>query len=261
MNPLQLFVIGWLAVALIMTITFQFAWTRGNAGIVDVVWTYAIGLLALFYTFANNIDFNWRQAATLSLVLFWSLRLGTYLWLRVANEEEDGRYQSLKQKWKGNLKRKLFFFFQMQAVADSFLSIAILVAIFNPTPFGALTDYIGISIALIAIIGEGIADNQLQRFRSQSDNAGKTCRDGLWRYSRHPNYFFEWLYWWSFPLLALGSAAWPLALLSPLALLYLILKVTGIPPTEEQALLKRGDDYRTYQNETNAFFPWFRKRT
>ncbi len=261
MNPWILFISGWFSIAMIMTITFRFAWLRNNAGIVDVVWTYSIGILGIYYALAGPLGFGIRQTVVLLLVLFWSIRLGAYLWIRIANEEEDGRYKSLKNAWKDNLKKKLFIFFQMQAIADSLLSIAILIAILNPSPFGSFTDYAGIAIALIAIIGESISDKQLHSFRTKSENKGKTCRNGLWRYSRHPNYFFEWLYWWSFPLLAYGSSSWMLALISPIALLYLILKVTGIPPTEAQAILKRGDDYKSYQKETSAFFPWFYKNT
>lgn len=108
--------------------------------------------------------------------------------------------------------------------------------------------------------GVALADWQLARFKSQADSRGKTCRAGLWRYSRHPNYFFEWLHWCAYLLLALGGPYSWLAAITPLVLLYFLLFVTGIPPTEKQALASRGDDYRDYQRTTSPFVPWFPRK-
>jgi steroid 5-alpha reductase family enzyme len=105
-----------------------------------------------------------------------------------------------------------------------------------------------------------LADRQLARFKRRPESRGKTCREGWWRYSRHPNYFFEWLHWWSYVALAVGANYWWLTLLSPSVMLYILLKVTGIPPTEAQALASRGEDYRQYQRTTSAFVPWFPKK-
>ena len=113
---------------------------------------------------------------------------------------------------------------------------------------------LGICVWVISVTGETIADNQLANFRSMSQNQGKTCRNGLWRFSRHPNYFFEWLHWWSYVLLGQGSA---LTWLGPPLMLLFLFRVTGIPYTEIQAVKSRGDDYRNYQKTTNVFFPWF----
>jgi len=115
-------------------------------------------------------------------------------------------------------------------------------------------------IWLLAVGGETLADRQLAAWRADPAHRGRTCRAGLWRYSRHPNYFFEWLHWWSYPLLAWGSPEWWLTLLGPALMLYTLLKVTGIPYTEQQALASRGDDYRAYQRTTSAFVPWFPKQ-
>jgi steroid 5-alpha reductase family enzyme len=91
-------------------------------------------------------------------------------------------------------------------------------------------------------------------------NRGHTCRDGLWRYSRHPNYFFEWLHWWAYVPLSLGAAGGWATILAPLVMLFFLFCVTGIPATEAQALQSRGADYRQYQRTTSAFFPWFPRR-
>ena len=101
-----------------------------------------------------------------------------------------------------------------------------------------------------------LTDRQLAQFRAIPDHRGKTCRVGWWRYSRHPNYFFEWLHWWSYVVLAAGSPFWWATLAAPATMLYLLFRVTGIPPTEAQALASRGEDYRSYQRTTSMFFPW-----
>ncbi len=249
---------GYLLVAIAMALAWLRAIQINKAGIVDVVWTFALGFLALFY-FATlgTENIGARQWIVLALVMAWSLRLGFYLHRRVGSESDDSRYHTLKEHWKGIANIKFFTFFQLQAVADSFLSIAFLIALRNNVPFGSVWDWIAILIAVTAVVGEGVADRQLKRFKANPANAGKTCREGLWRYSRHPNYFFEWVYWWSFPFFAIHSDWFWITLLSPLAMLLLVLKVTGIPHTERQALKRRGEDYRRYQNETSPFIPWF----
>ncbi len=125
----------------------------------------------------------------------------------------------------------------------------------NQTELGVL-DIIGCFIWWIAVMGEGIADKQLADFRMQSENKGKVCQRGLWRYSRHPNYFFEWMHWWSYVCFAWFAPWGWLSIGAPLAMLYFIFFVTGIPPTEAQAIKSRGDAYREYQRTTSAFFPW-----
>jgi steroid 5-alpha reductase family enzyme len=114
---------------------------------------------------------------------------------------------------------------------------------------------------LIGMVGEAIADWQLEKFKKDPANKGKTCTAGLWNYSRHPNYFFEWLMWIGCATIALASPWGWLGLLSPALILYFLLGATGIPATEAQALRSRGDEYRAYQRSTNAFVPWFPKKT
>ncbi|HEX5550019.1 MAG TPA: DUF1295 domain-containing protein, partial [Nitrospira sp.] len=97
------------------------------------------------------------------------------------------------------------------------------------------------------------------RFRGKSWNHDRVCREGLWYYSRHPNYFFEWLHWWAYVVMAIGAPGWPLTLIGPVAMGWALLRVTGIPLAEQQALTSKGEDYREYQRTTNAFVPWFPK--
>ena len=135
------------------------------------------------------------------------------------------------------------------------------VAMQNTTALSAF-DIAAVVVFLVSILGEAIADQQLARFRGEPANRGQVCRDGLWRYSRHPNYFFEWLHWFAYPLMAvgLGPIGW-VTLLGPIVMLIFLLKITGVPPTEARALQSRGERYREYQRTTNAFFPWIPKET
>ena len=116
-------------------------------------------------------------------------------------------------------------------------------------------DAAGLAVFAVSMVGESIADRQLARFRADAANRGQVCEAGLWRYSRHPNYFFEWLHWWAYVLFGYGSPSWWVTL-AGVVLMYLFLtRVTGIPHTERQALASRGDAYRRYQQQTSAFFP------
>lgn len=233
-------------------------WThgrRGNAGIVDVAWTLGVGLLSLIYCVTASEGEPMRRAVLAVIVATWSGRLAWHILQRVRRMPEDGRYTALKESWGEQAPKKMLFFFMFQAVAASAFSLPMLVAAANSAAWTG-TDFAALAVAVVALTGEAIADRQLQKFREQPGNRGKTCRMGLWRYSRHPNYFFEWLHWFVYVLLAWSAPYGWLTLLAPAAMLHFVLNVTGVPPTEKQALQSRGDDYRLYQQETSVFFPW-----
>jgi steroid 5-alpha reductase family enzyme len=125
----------------------------------------------------------------------------------------------------------------------------------------SLFEWIAIPIWLLAVLGETFADRQLANFRADPKNKGQVCQTGLWKYSRHPNYFFEWLHWWTYAAIGIGHWWGWINLLFPAAMAFFLFKLTGIPSTEEQALKSRGEAYRRYQQSTNRFFPWFPKET
>ena len=141
-------------------------------------------------------------------------------------------------------------------MAVAALSLPFLVIIQNPQPPFGLWELAGFLLWVVAVTGEAVADWQLARFRSKPWNLDRVCRTGLWYYSRHPNYFFEWLHWWAFVVIAIGAPGWLLTWIGPIAMGWALLKVTGIPLAEEQAIRSRGEAYREYQRSTNAFFPW-----
>ncbi len=253
---LILLAVGGLAIA--FAGVYVFARRIDNYGVVDVAWSYAFGALVVFYAAAGP---GWwvRRALLAALVLAWSTRLGTHLWRRVAahHPEEDGRYGEMRRTWAGDLARRMFVFFQFQALSVVVLGVPFLVAVLNPAPRLHPLEIAGALVWLFAWIGESVADAQLARFKRDPANRGRVCAVGLWRYSRHPNYFCEWLIWVGFFLFGCGSPWGWTGILAPAAILYLLLRVTGVPPTEAQSLRSRGDAYRRYQATTNAFFPWF----
>jgi steroid 5-alpha reductase family enzyme len=173
--------------------------------------------------------------------------------------QEDVRYEGLRKRWPGD--GMFLLFFQLQAVVAVIFSLPFLFVAYNTNPAWNLWEITGISIAVLSLFGETLADRQMKSFKSRRENAGKVCQSGLWRYSRHPNYFFESMVWWGFFIAALGSPYGWITLACPLLMLHFLLNVTGIPLTEEYAVKSKGDAYREYQRTTNAFIPWFPKKS
>lgn len=258
MSTSELVLVGASIVSLFMMLLWQVQRNKGEADVVDFGWTVSLGFLAVFYSLQGSGDLLARTFAGIFGAI-WAFRLGVHIWHRVQSPGEDGRYIALRQSWGEKAQVKFFIFFQAQAILAIVLSVSFLV----PSLARRETPEFQVLLALVWFIlclaGESIADAQLTRWRTNKTNHGRTCRAGLWKYSRHPNYFFEWLYWFSYSILAFGSGYWWLTLLSPMLILFSILKVTGIPPTEERALKSRGDDYREYQRTTSPFVPWFPK--
>ena len=230
-----------------------------DASHVDVGWAYLLGFLALL-----DAALGGGSAAHRALIAVlggvWSLRLGTYLLVnRVLGKEEDGRYRELRRRWGDRANSRFFVFFQAQALLDVVFSVPFLLVAFDGGALGPL-QWAGVALWLVGMLGEAAADRQLASWRADPANRGLTCRAGLWRTSRHPNYFFEWLIWVAFALVALPAPYGWLGLVAPALLLFFLFRVTGIPATEAQALRSRGEDYRSYQRETSVFVPWFPRR-
>jgi steroid 5-alpha reductase family enzyme len=146
-------------------------------------------------------------------------------------------------------------FFQLQAASVVLLGIPFLAACSNPDNVLGGLEWCASALWLVSISGEALADAQLSMFKRAPGNAGKVCDAGLWRYSRHPNYFFEWLIWVAFFLFGCASPWGWLGFLSPACILFLLLRVTGIPATEEQSVRSKGEAYRHYQKRTSPFVP------
>lgn len=252
------FLTVWIASAVVMLAAWLLQRRSRNAGLVDAVWAACMGAAALFYAYAGSGGLAAR-VATGVLGGLWGFRLSMHLLARVLSEPEDGRYRALRAHWRDSQLR-FFLFFQAQAIAVAVFSLPFLAA--SDGSAATLTPAVAAAVLiwLVGLGGETLADLQLARFRRDADHQGRTCRDGLWRYSRHPNYFFEWLHWFSYGLLAIGAAQAWLAWTGPVLMLVALYRVSGIPFTEAQALRSRGEDYRRYQRETSPFVPWLPRR-
>lgn len=227
----------------------------GNAGWVDVFWAWATGLCGLLYLVTGSGALFPRVVAGVML-LTWSLRLGGHIFSRVrAEPAEDGRYAAMRAALGARAQPVLLLFFLGQGLLAWLFSLPF--SVIGDQQMASMTMVVaGLLIGMTAILGESIADAQLRRFKQRLDSDSKTCREGLWRYSRHPNYFFEWLHWCGYPLVAMGAHSAGLLWLLPVAMFCFLWFVTGIPYTEKQAIKSRGEDYRDYQRTTSAFFPW-----
>jgi steroid 5-alpha reductase family enzyme len=257
------------AIALSLSLLMAGAWMiqqlTGNSGWVDTIWTFSLGLVgagSALWPVAGSAP-NARQWLVAALVGIWSLRLGLHIAVRTKGMTDDPRYAAFAREWGVDSPRKMFLFLQNQGLGSIPLVFSIFVAAHFPLDLLRPRDYLAALILLSGIAGEALADAQLKRFRKSPANQGRVCDIGLWRWSRHPNYFFEWLGWLAYPVIAL-SADYPwgwATLLAPAFMYWILVHVTGIPPLEEQMLRSRGERYRDYQSRTSVFFPLPPRRT
>ena len=262
MNPfVQIPLISFASVSVLMIIIWIWAYRIKNAGIVDIFWAFNFLIIAaVIYLMALG---NEKRILMLCVLAgLWSLRLGIYLLIRVGShlDEEEGRYKQLRAEWAPNANLKFFVFFQMQALSNVFLAIPFFIIALNPSENISLMEYVGAGMWLLSIIGEGLSDWQLKKFKKDPTNKGKVCEYGFWNYSRHPNYFFQLMIWISVLIFALPSPYGWISVVCPLVIGLLIFKVTGIPMTEEQSIRSKGDLYREYQRTTSPFIPLPKKK-
>jgi len=247
-------IVAWAAMAAAMALLWGVQRRTGNAGIVDVAWTAGVGIIAVAMAAVADGP-PARRLLLATLAGAWSLRLAVHLGRRVIGHPEDPRYGALRRDWGARAQRNLFGFYQAQAFAAALFALPF-AAVLSKDSGPGVWDAVGAAIGVVAIAGEAVADWQLARFKMDPANRGRICDTGLWAWSRHPNYFFEWLYWWAFVALAAGApyAAW--SLVGPAAMLYFLVRVTGIPTTERRMLETRGESFREYRRRVSAFVPW-----
>lgn len=240
--------------SLIMTLAWGVQRMTGSSGWIDAIWSCAVGIGGVAATLLPDDGAIYQRRIVVSiLVAVWALRLALHIASRTHGAEDDPRYARLMQEWGTRASLNLFIFLQAQAAAAFVLVLAVRLAAINPLPFPGLFDICGIVLLLIAIAGETIADGQLRAFGKA--HKGAVCDIGLWKYSRHPNYFFEWLGWVAWAVIAIVQPWGWLAIGAPALMYYLLVFASGIPPLEAHMLASRGDLFRTYQARTNAFFP------
>ena len=245
------------AIACAIVVIGLWFWQLGSrrADWVDFAWSALIGLQAVFYALFADGAVEKRVLAVL-VAGTWSFRLARHLFVRLSgHDDEDGRYQSMREHWGDKANFGFFWFFLVQALVAWLFALPAWVVASDPSPAIDAWVFAGVALWAISLAGESVADRQLAAFKADPDNKGRVCNVGLWRYSRHPNYFFEWLHWFSYPLIAVGAPNWWLTWLGPVVMLLFLYRVSGIPYTEKQSLKSRGDAYREYQRTTSAFFP------
>jgi steroid 5-alpha reductase family enzyme len=250
-----------IAVALctLMAVAWMVQQQTGNSGWVDTIWTFSVGMVgvgAALWPFSAHA-LPARQWMVAALVLAWAMRLGLHIAVRSAGSHDDPRYAEYAKHWGAAAPRKMFVFLQQQALGSIPLVFAIFLAAQTPVDQFRFQDYLGAVMLFAGIAGEGLADAQLRRFRGDPANTGRVCDVGLWRWSRHPNYFFQWFGWLAYPVITIAPGhVWGLAaLLAPLFMFYILNYVTGIPPLEAQMARSRGEAWRAYQSRTSRFFP------
>jgi steroid 5-alpha reductase family enzyme len=249
-----LIVIALAALILVFTLVWVVQLRTRNAAIIDAIWSMSFPLMSMIY-FVLIIGYTPRQLLVLGVVCLWGFRLGLYLLFRTLGHAEDVRYTALREEWGDQQNRRMLAFYYKQAVAAVILSVPFILIMINTTPEISVYEITGAVICVIGVIGESIADNQLKKFKSIPENKGKIMRSGLWSWSRHPNYFFEWLVWVGFFVMSLFSAWGWTSLFGMLLMYYLLTKRTGIGYTEKQMLISRGEAFIRYQQEVSAFFP------
>ena len=238
-----------LALALI---AWAIATARRNAGLVDIFWPLFF-LLGALVCAALAEALGARALLVLLLLAAWALRLATHLAARNWNAPEDHRYRAIRARNEpGFAWKSLYLVFGLQAVLAWLILAPVAAAIDSRVPLGGL-GLAGVALAAFGAVFEAIADAQLARFKADAGNKGGVMDDGLWRYSRHPNYFGEFCVWWGFYLLALDAGAgW--TVFSPVLMTVLLLRVSGVALLE-QDIAERRPTYRDYVARTNAFFP------
>ena len=230
---------------------------RNDVSIVDSLWSIMFLLVALVYS-ATAVNTGPREMLVLSLVTLWALRLSIYITWRNHGQQEDYRYQKIRANNDPGFRFKsLYIVFGFQAALAWVISLPLAVAIGGQSAIGLL-DYAGIGFFVVGFIFEALGDLQLSRFRGNPENAGKVLDQGLWRYTRHPNYFGNFTMWWGFFLVALSAGGW-WTIISPLLMTFLLLKVSGVALLEKD-ISGRRPQYQQYIRRTNAFFPGFPRK-
>ncbi|HEY5626777.1 MAG TPA: DUF1295 domain-containing protein [Nitrospira sp.] len=258
-DPFSMVLIAYLFMVVLMAGLWVLHRIVRNASIADVGFCAGLITVVLWYVTQASGAIE-RKMLLVLMVCVYAGRLGLYILLnRVIGKQEDARYRWLRGQWGSWEPHAMFGYFQLQAIAIAVFSLPFLVIVQRSEPPFSFWELVGFLIWIAAVSGEAIADRQLALFRADPLNRGHVCREGLWFYSRHPNYFFEWVHWWAYVVMAAGLPLmnWSLTVIAPIGMGWALLKVTGIPLSEQQAIRSRGDEYREYQRTTNAFIPWW----
>ncbi len=248
----KLWLFGLLPIVALAVVTWGVSLAKHDVSIVDRIWSLLFLGAAMAYALGVGAEMP-RTALVLGLASVWALRLSLHITLRGWGEPEDRRYQAIRARNEpGFAVKSLYLVFLLQGLLAWIISLPLLAALASAEPMAWL-DALGVAVWLTGFLFESIADGQLARFKADPANRGRVLDTGLWRYTRHPNYFGEFLVWWGFFLIALSAGGW-WSLISPLLMSVLLLRVSGVALLERD-IAGRRPAYRDYVQRTNAFFP------
>ena len=247
-----------LAIFLYMIIVFTIAQIKKDNSIVDSAWGPGFILVSVLTLFINQ-NFMFPQILVCVLVVLWGTRLALHITVRKRGRGEDFRYAQWRRDWgKWFFLRSLFQIFMLQGFI--LLVIAYPIILINHSSTGGIKvlDIIGVLLWLIGFFFEATGDYQLLKFKRRPENKGKIITQGLWKYTRHPNYFGETLIWWGFFLIALSVRNGWTAIISPLLITFLLLRVSGVTMLEKKYAGNK--DFEDYAKRASPFIPWFPKK-
>lgn len=243
---------GLLLVAGLAVLGWLLSLVKHDVGIVDSLWSLMLLVLGAWFAWDAPV-LGLRAVLTLVLLLVWAVRLSLYITMRNWGEPEDRRYRAIRARNQPHFEFKsLYLVFLLQAFLAWVVSLPLLGALHSVRAFGPL-DSLGLGLIAAGLVFEAGGDWQLAQFRKDPKNRERVMDRGLWRYTRHPNYFGEFCVWWGFYAIALGAGAW-WSLLGPLLMTVLLMRVSGVTLLEK-TIAHRRPAYQAYARRTNAFFP------
>lgn len=255
LSPLTAFTVSVFIAVFAKTFAWLLQLKTKNGGLVDAVWAITLGGLASLYALVGTAPLETRLLLA-AMGGAWGLRLGWHLWVRNWGKPEDFRYAQFRKEWGDSVNSKMFWFFQFQNIFTLILSATAFIPVaYRPDAAPLWACGLAVAIWFTSVIGEGVADTQMERFRGNPANKGKVCRDGLWRYSRHPNYFFECVHWAAYVPLAITAPHGWVTLIAPVVMAWLLLKLSGVPMLEKD-MIARKPGYAEYVEKTSALIPW-----
>eukprot|EP01069_Polyplicarium_translucidae_P004449 Polyplicarium_translucidae@DN2583_c0_g1_i2.p1 len=256
--------IGWMSlinltvVAAAMMAMWLLSVCLKDVSIVDIFW--GLGFLLVAWCTVGVVQvWSGRPLLLALMATAWGLRLSCYLAWRNVGKEEDYRYQQMRERW-GNAFPcvSLFVVFGLQGVLMWVVSFPVQAGICGSNHDVYWADAVGLAVWTVGLVVESVADMQLASFVGKPENRGRVMDTGLWRFTRHPNYFGEFLVWWGFYGVACAAGAW-WTFYSPLLMSFLLLKVSGVAMLE-RGLKRRRPDYEAYAQRTSAFVPWWPRK-
>jgi steroid 5-alpha reductase family enzyme len=249
-----------IAVFLFMTLLWSISVVKKNVSVVDIGW--GLGFIVIsFVTMFFNVSFVDRSYLLMAIVTLWGLRLAVHIYLRSQGRGEDWRYRGWREDWGDSfLWRSYLGIFLRQGVLILVISLPVIFVHYSASSETlSWTDMLGALLWFVGFVVEILADYQLTAFRARPSNKDRILTSGLWRYSRHPNYFGEAVQWWGIFFVALALPGGIFTIIGPLTITYLLLRVSGVPLLEKR--YHGNSDYDRYKRVTSPFVPWFPKKT